>query len=259
MTEHSRFGARFHPRTILIIVGALALALLSTTLISLSLGARSEAEEQSSADARVAQRVDEASPRLVAWLQRALETSYGISGDPGAVDREIAELNLAPDGVQAFERMRKSIESDAKSYLRDVGTGGTIDHVSVTATGATEISHSVDGTASALINVQITRHVAGDEIDWVELIPYELVLADSDARIRDVIAHDTEYQEGQAGKAERARMVELERLRMDELEQTRMELLSQQGQHHLRSGVSGIPSPLGSLRNSPASFHLPSE
>lgn len=99
---------------------------------------------------------------------------------------------LTSDGVESLQAYGESIAADAVALDADPAEALTIDEVAVEQVGEVEVAQVDANTVSAIVDVEITRHIAEDDIDWVEVIPHELLI--EEGQVTQVIPHDLEYQ-----------------------------------------------------------------
>lgn len=70
----------------------------------------------------------------------------------------------------------------------------TIDEVTVERVGDV-VPVAVDGSEVTVVgDVRITRHIAEDDVEWIEIIPHEVTVDTATGELTEVVAHDLEYQ-----------------------------------------------------------------
>jgi hypothetical protein len=139
---------------------------------------------------------------LVDALESAYEEAYLNADVPTAaevVDEALAELPVNDQGETAITSEVEAIVEEAVAVTEDptIGELLTIDEVEVEQVGAVQIAMVDTDTVSTTVDVMISRHVEEDDIDWVEVIPHEIIADAGTGELRDIIVQDLEYQVAQ--------------------------------------------------------------
>jgi hypothetical protein len=150
------------------------------------------------ADPEVASTAEAVATDFTEGLEAVYEEVF-VNAAPEEVDKvsQEAVLGLVSDdvltesGEQSLQDYGESIAGDATALTADPAAEIIIDEVAVEQVSEIVVNQVDAETVSAVVDVEITRHVAGDDIDWVEVIPHEIVI--TDGQVLEVIPHDLEY------------------------------------------------------------------
>lgn len=115
-----------------------------------------------------------------------------------SVEEFLEESETSRGGESSILDLSETVHEEASAVANDPNSDVVIDEVEVEQIGDTRITGAaVDGVSdavSAVVDVQITRHIEGDDVDWIEIIPHEVTVNTESGEIEAVIPHDTEYQ-----------------------------------------------------------------
>lgn len=135
-----------------------------------------------------------------------LEDLYAVAflDEPVAVEQSaeelVEDLEVSDAGEETIVELGESIQAEAEAVTSDSGADLVVDGVKVEQVGEPAVTQSEDGTVSAIVDVKITRHIGTDDVDWVEVIPHEVVVDATGDEVVEVIPHTTEYQIEQAAE-----------------------------------------------------------
>ena len=147
--------------------------------------------------------LDTAVGGLVDGMQEAFGDAYLGEGLPD--EQDVAEVladsaDTEGDGVAAFVDYAESIVEEALAVLdpESPEQAISVDAVTVEEVGVSETTMVDDSTIATVIDVEITRHIEGENIDWVEVVPHEVHVDVHSGAVTSVVVHDLEYQLEQA-------------------------------------------------------------
>lgn len=109
------------------------------------------------------------------------------------VELVVEGVPTSVEGMLALEGLVADIEEES-ALVTDAESALTIDRVNVEAVGQIELVVADAETLSATVDIEITRHIAGDDVDWIEIVPHVFVLDAETAEIQGLVAQDLDFQ-----------------------------------------------------------------
>jgi hypothetical protein len=149
-----------------------------------------------------------AAVEFVDAIETAYKDAYLNADVPTATevtDDALAELPVDGQGEVAVASEVDAIVEEAVAVTEDptVGEPLTIDAVEVEQVGAPQVEMIDADTVSTTVDVMISRHIEEDDVDWVEVIPHEIIVDAATGEVQDLVVQDLEYQlEQQAADVE---------------------------------------------------------
>ena len=174
-----------------LLAAAFTLSLSTTGALATPYGAGSAKLSQSEVEAS-GEVAREALDILAATYEQAHDAVF-TSGDAevalGTSTDAVETLPTSHDGEEALLATVDGIVSDASDPSFDLTIDAT--HTEVTSEPVIEVLS--DGFVSSTSDVTITRHIAEHDVEWIEVVPHE-VIVDRSGNVADVIVHDLESQ-----------------------------------------------------------------
>ena len=126
-----------------------------------------------------------------------LTDAYGIVHDPAADPQELDDLARDIDRLDASDRGRSEVVGEIGALIASstsaADNGVDIDHVRVEREGRPEIARHEDGSLIVTVDLRIERHIADDDVDWIEIIPHVLQF-DPDGLLTGLTAQDLKHE-----------------------------------------------------------------
>ena len=160
--------------------------------------AAADSDTVPSADSTVGDTVDTtAIEALVDSQEAALVDALGVMYEETFVSDADAEpaSNLAP-AIDALEPTRAGEEAldDALTNVEAVADrldeSVVIDSVGVEQIGEPMVAPVDADSISVTVDIEVTRHIATDDIDWVEIVPHEMIVNVESGALEDVTVYD---------------------------------------------------------------------
>ncbi len=170
----------------------MACALMALPLVASSANADEPTPDPTTSPV-VIEAVDAASEALAEDVQAYNEAGF-LDGSDASVSEPLETVDSAPAADEAME----AEEDKAAQIAEELSDGATpihVDEVAVEIIGEPEVEALSSGDVTATVGVEITRHIAEDDIDWVEVVPHEMTIDSSTGEVLDVVVMDLEYQE----------------------------------------------------------------
>lgn len=170
------------------------LVLTATQQVAMAQGGSQSGPELASSEV-MQERVNLIAEGLVESLQETYEEAY-----LGTSDADLAEITIAESvpQLETSENVMEILEEKTEDIMMeaDVDLGLTIDAVSAELVSEPTVSVPIsEDTAIVEIEVEITRHIAEDDVDWVEVVPYAVTIDEYSAQIVDLEILDIEHEE----------------------------------------------------------------
>lgn len=115
-----------------------------------------------------------------------------------ALDEELADVVADAPAAQSVVELAQDIDAEATAVAEL-----TIDEVTVESVGDVVPVETSGSQVTVVSDVRITRHIAEDDVDWIEVIPHEVTVDTATGELTDVVAHDLEYQLAAQAEQER--------------------------------------------------------
>lgn len=142
-----------------------------------------------------------------AAASRAMDTSRGVTAiltdayvivhEPPDSPEDLDDLARDIDRLAASDEGRAAVEEEIglliASAASAVDNGLTVDRVRVEREGRPAIARNDDGSLSVTVDLRIERHIADDDVDWVEIIPHVLQF-DADGLLTGLTAQDLKHE-----------------------------------------------------------------
>lgn len=138
---------------------------------------------------------------------RAMETARGVTAvltdahvlvhEPPDSPQDLDDLLGDIDRLDASDGGRAAVKAEIALLITSaasaVDNGLTVDRVRVEREGRPEIARNDDESLSVTVDLRIERHIADDDVDWIEIIPHVLQF-DPDGLLTGLTAQDLKHE-----------------------------------------------------------------
>lgn len=103
------------------------------------------------------------------------------------------ESPVTADATDSLLRYAKTFADEALAIGEDPRTAIRVSKVSVEQVSEVAVARVDSKTISATVDLKISRHIAEDDVDWVETIPHEILI--EDGAVVELVPHNLEHSE----------------------------------------------------------------